>query len=437
VLESGRAVEALHQLPGPNGVTRSWLIYKFPVPDHQGAMPFIGGVAVDVTERQVLEDQFRQSQKMDAVGRLAGGVAHDFNNLLTIIGGYGRMVLDQLPASDRARGSMEQVLNAADRAAVLTSQLLAFSRRQVAQPKLIELNHVVSNLEKMLRRVIGEHISLETSLDPALARVKADSGQVEQVLMNLAINARDAMPQGGTLTIETGNAVLRGIAQVRLSVIDTGVGMDAKTRSHLFEPFFTTKGRGKGTGFGLSTVYGIVKQHGGEIVVDSEPDAGARFHIYLPAAAGQAEAEKKEIPFELSGGNETILLVEDEAGVRRVARDVLRSKGYRVLEAADGQDALRIAESEPGRIHLLVTDMIMPLISGRELAHRIQERDRNIRVIFMSGYTDDVIAYHGDLGTDTDFLQKPFAPEVLARMVRTVLDAGKGAASGAGPRSAR
>jgi CheY-like chemotaxis protein len=366
---------------------------------------------------------------MDAVGRLAGGVAHDFNNLLTIIGGYGRMVLDHLSAGDHARGSMEQVLNAAERAAVLTSQLLAFSRRQAAQPKVIELNHVISNLEKMLRRVIGEHIELRTVFDPALPRVKADAGQVEQVLMNLAINARDAMPQGGTLTIESRGVYRRGVPHVRLSVMDTGVGMDAATRGRLFEPFFTTKGRGKGTGLGLSTVYGIVKQHAGDIAVESEPGGGARFHIHLPAVEGEAEpAAAQEVASAPGRGSETILLVEDDAGVRRVARDTLGGHGYRVLEAAGGQEALGIAEAEAGRIHLLVTDMIMPLMSGRELARRLIERDGSLRVIYMSGYTDDVIAYHGELGRDADFLRKPFAPEALARKVRAVLDGGKGVA---------
>ena len=302
---------------------------------------------------------------------------------------------------------------------------------------------VVSNLEKMLSRVIGEHIELRTVLDPHLCRVKADSGQIEQILMNLAINARDAMPDGGVLTIETAPAPWRRASETldpppsphaRLSVVDTGTGMDAQTRGRIFEPFFTTKGRGKGTGLGLSTVYGIVKQHGGDIVVDSEPGAGARFHLYFPAVAEEAGTEAPAAPVTAPlSGTETILLVEDDAGVRRVARDVLRARGYRVLEAADGPEALRIAEGERGSIDLLLTDMIMPLMSGRELANRLQERDRKVRVVFMSGYTDDVIAYHGDLGPDAAFVQKPFAPEAIARKVREVLDAGKGIAK-ASPR---
>ncbi len=442
VLETGKPLEATVAIPGAEGAPRQWLFYRFPVPESSGLPLYVGAIAVDVTERRLLEEQLRQSQKMDAIGRLAGGVAHDFNNLLTIIGGYGRMILDQLPPGDRARGSMELILNAADRAAVLTSQLLAFSRRQVVQPRLLELNHVVSNLEKMLRRVIGEHIELRTHLDSRLNRIKADSGQIEQILMNLAINARDAMPDGGTLTIETANAGFRRpealeappTPHVRLSVIDSGVGMDPHTKSRIFEPFFTTKGRGKGTGLGLSTVYGIVKQHGGDIVVASQPGAGTSFHIYFPAAPGEGVDEAAEAaPEAASSGSETILLVEDEVGVRRLTRDILRSRGYRVLEAADGHEALRIAEREGGAIQLLLTDMIMPLMGGRELANRIQELYPGVRVVFMSGYTDDVIAYHGDLGSDTTLVQKPFAPDVIARKVREVLDAGKEGALRAGP----
>jgi PAS domain S-box-containing protein len=431
VLENHTVLESFEQIPQPGGL-HTWLIYRFPVPGGDGEDALVGGVGVDVTERRLLEDQLRQSQKMDAIGRLAGGVAHDFNNLLTIIGGYGRMVLDQLAPHDRARGSLELILDAADRAAVLTSQLLAFSRRQVVQPKLLDINHVVSNLEKMLRRVIGEHIVLSTVLDPDVARVKADPGQIEQVLMNLAINARDAMPGGGRLAIETASVAFRKTGDasaaptrhVRLSVADTGEGMDAHTRARVFEPFFTTKGRGKGTGLGLSMVYGIVKQHGGEIVVESEPGAGARFHIYLPAVEEQPNAPAPDGPLqEASQGTETILLVEDEAGVRHLARDILRAAGYRVLEAADGQEAWRIAEGE-ALIHLLLTDLIMPRMGGRELAERLLER-RSLSIIFMSGYTDDVIAYQGELGPDAAFVQKPFAPDALAHKVREVLDAAR------------
>jgi CheY-like chemotaxis protein len=368
---------------------------------------------------------------MEAIGRLAGGVAHDFNNLLTIISGYGRMVLDDLGGRHKLRGRVEEVLNAADRAAILTSQLLAFSRRQVVQPKVLGLNHLISNLEKMLRRVIGEHIELKTLLSPDLGKVKADGGQLEQVIMNLSVNARDAMPKGGILTIETADVSWRKEydapgslrPHVRLSVRDTGIGMDLNTRNHLFEPFFTTKDRGKGTGLGLSTVYGIVKQHGGEIRVESRPGVGTSFHIYLPVAEEAAVAEPGVAGEEVAAkGTETVLLVEDEAGVRQLARTILKQHGYRVLEAADAREAIRLAQHERGPIHLLLTDVIMPLMSGRELVEQIRPLRKEMRVIYMSGYTGDVLAYRGDLGPDINFLQKPFAPEALAKKVRDALE---------------
>ena len=430
VLESNAPIEVMEPCV-QDGEMHYWLLYKFPIPDSEGRTALVGGIGIDITERRQLEEQLRQSQKMEAIGRLAGGVAHDFNNLLTIISGYGRMVLDDLAPKHRSRARVEEVLNAADRAAILTSQLLAFSRRQVVQPKALELNHLISNLEKMLRRVIGEHIELVTSLSPDLRRVKADGGQIEQVIMNLAVNARDAMPQGGKLTIETRNVFFSresglsdaGGLYAVLAVSDTGVGMDAHAKTHLFEPFFTTKGRGKGTGLGLSTVYGIVKQHGGEIRVESSPGAGATFDIYFPVAEESAEqveviGRRATAPM----GTETILLVEDEAGVREFARETLKRSGYRVLEAGDAQEALRLAQQEKGPIHLLLTDVIMPLVSGRELAEQIKEMREGTRVVYMSGYTDDVLAYRGDLGEDIDFLQKPFAPDVLARKVREVLE---------------
>jgi two-component system cell cycle sensor histidine kinase/response regulator CckA len=431
VLESNFPVEVIETAPH-EGEIHSWLVYKFPIPDSEGRMALVGGIGIDITERRQLEEQLRQSQKMEAIGRLAGGVAHDFNNLLTIISGYGRMVLDDIGAKHRSRVRVEEVLNAADRAAILTSQLLAFSRRQVVQPKVLELNHLISNLEKMLRRVIGEHIELVTNLSADLRRVKADAGQLEQVIMNLAVNARDAMPEGGKLTIETKNVFFRkeadlpdtaGSLYVMLTVTDTGVGMDNQTRTHLFEPFFTTKERGKGTGLGLSTVYGIVKQHGGEIRVESQLSAGAAFHIYFPVS--EESSEPAEVSRRMDAapvGTETILLVEDEAGVREFACETLKRGGYRVLEAADAQDAVILAEQEKGPIHLLLTDVIMPLVSGRELAEQIKSLREGIRVIYMSGYTDDVLAYRGDLGPDIDFLQKPFGPDVLARKIREVLE---------------
>ncbi len=431
VIASGAPLEVVEPCP-LGSQTHYWLLYKFPIPDRTGRTAFLGGIGIDITERRLLEDQLRQSQKMEAIGRLAGGVAHDFNNLLTIISGYGRMVLDELTPRHKLRGRVEEVLNAADRAAILTSQLLAFSRRQVVQPKPIELNHLISNLEKMLRRVIGEYIELRTVLSPDLGQVKADGGQLEQVIMNLAVNSRDAMPEGGILVIETDNVLWRKEVDVpdapprmyvRLSVRDTGIGMDAHTRNHLFEPFFTTKERGKGTGLGLSTVYGIVKQHGGEIRVESLPGAGATFDIYLPMTEGAGSIESlTPLPVAPSKGTETVLLVEDEAGVRQLARQILKQHGYRVLEAADAKEALRLASQERGPIHLLLTDVIMPLMSGRELVEQIRPLRKEMRVIYMSGYTDDVLAYRGDLGPDINFLQKPFAPEALTKKVRDVLE---------------
>jgi PAS domain S-box-containing protein len=415
-----------------HGQTHQWLLYKFPIPDRTGRTAFIGGVGIDITERRQLEEQLRQSQKMEAIGRLAGGVAHDFNNLLTIISGYGRMVLDDLPTRSRLRGRVEEVLNAADRAAILTSQLLAFSRRQVVQPRVLELNHLISNLEKMLRRVIGEYIELRTVLPADLGKVKVDSGQMEQVIMNLSVNARDAMPEGGVLMITTSNAILRKETDppdappqryVKLSVCDTGVGMDANTRNHLFEPFFTTKDRGKGTGLGLSTVYGIVRQNGGDIRVESSPGAGTTFDIYLPSVDEvAAPAATVHTLQPAAKGTETVLLVEDEMGVRQLARQILKQYGYRVLVAADAKEAIRLTQQERGPIHLLLTDVIMPLMSGRELVEQLKQALPDLRVIYMSGYTDDVLAYRGDLGSDINFLQKPFAPEALTKIVREVLE---------------
>ncbi len=386
----------------------------------------------DVTERKHLEEQLRQSQKMEALGRLAGGVAHDFNNLLTIIGGYSQMLLSGVRARDPARRDLESIAEAANRASALTRQLLAFSRRQVVQPKVLDLNRLIARMHRMLRPVIGEDIELRLNLQRNLGRVKADPGQLEQVVMNLVVNARDALPQGGWITIETREIVLTADAApvalpagtyVALAVSDSGEGIDAETLPHVFEPFFTTKLRGKGSGLGLSTVYGIVKQSGGEIQVSSEVGQGSTFRIYLPVF--RAPAKRREIraaPVRAATGEETILLVEDEAGVRRLAREMLLRQGYTVLEAASGPDALELWSQHGGAIDLLVTDVVMPQMSGRELAERLREARPDLKVLYMSGYTNDVIARHGVLEAEVAFLQKPFAAESLGRKVRTVLD---------------
>ena len=388
----------------------------------------------DVTEQRRLQQQLVQSQKMEAVGRLAGGIAHDFNNLLTVITSYSDLLLQDLGADDPKREDVEQVRKAAEGAAALTRQLLAFSRQQVLAPRVVSLSVVVQGVEKMLRRVIGEDVDLVTALDPDVGSVKADVGQLEQVLMNLAVNARDAMPAGGKLTIETANvehgpdsAREREAAPVRrcvmLAVSDTGIGMDEATKARIFEPFFTTKEAGKGTGLGLATVYGIVQQSGGFIWVYSEPGHGTTFKIYLPQVDAPLEGRTAgAAPGDLPRGTETVLLVEDAAAVRAVTRQVLERQGYTVLEAANGGAALQTAASHPGPIHLLLTDVVMPGLSGRQLADQLARLRPDARVLYASGYTDDAVVRHGVLEAGISYLQKPFTAESLARKVREVLD---------------
>jgi PAS domain S-box-containing protein len=391
-------------------------------------------IAEDVTERHALEEQLRQSQKMEAVGRLAGGVAHDFNNLLTVIKGYSELMLDELESADPMRAEVEEIQRAADRAAALTRQLLAFSRQQVLAPKVIDLNTVVGNMDKLLKRLLGEDVDLFTVLDSRIGTVRADPGQVEQVIMNLAVNARDAMPKGGKLTVETMNVTLdEGYARehatvkpgnyVMIAVSDNGIGMDAVTRSHVFEPFFTTKELGKGTGLGLSTVYGIVKQSGGYIWVYSEVGLGTTFKVYLPRVDAAAEVIKPAAAADPHRGHETVLLVEDEDGVRALIRQVLHRNGYTVLQASHGGEALLLCERHEGKIDLLLTDVVLTQMSGTELAQRLLKIRPDMRVLYMSGYTDEAIVQHGVLSPGTSFVQKPFTNEFLARKVREVLDA--------------
>jgi PAS domain S-box-containing protein len=388
----------------------------------------------DVTEQRRLQQQVLQSQKMEAVGRLAGGIAHDFNNLLTVITSYSDLLLEDLGKDDPKRDDVEQVRKAAEGAASLTRQLLAFSRQQVLAPRVVSLNAVVDSLQKILRRVIGEDVELATALAPDLGAVKADVGQLEQVLMNLTVNARDAMPTGGKLTIETANVehdpayarAREGAAVSRfvmLAVTDTGVGMDEATKARIFEPFFTTKEAGKGTGLGLATVYGIVNQSGGFIWVYSEPGNGTSFKIYLPRVDAPAEGVKAAGSVSVPRGTETVLLVEDAAAVRAVAKQVLQRQGYTVLEAPHGEAALHLAQKHRGRIHLLLTDVVMPVLSGRRLAEQLAPLRPDMKVLYASGYTDDSVVRHGILESGTAYLQKPFTPDSLARKVREVLDA--------------
>ncbi|HXU11833.1 MAG TPA: ATP-binding protein, partial [Candidatus Binatia bacterium] len=391
------------------------------------------GVATDITERKMLEAQLRQAQKMEAVGRLAGGVAHDFNNLLSVILGYGNLLLMDPDRRDADRKGLEEICKAAERAGGLTRQLLAFSRKQVLVPEIFDLRDSVQDIAKMLGRLIGEDVELSLSFAKEACRVRADRGQIDQVITNLAVNSRDAMPQGGKLTVEVRHAdftepMVHDRARIEpgpyvlLAVSDSGVGMNAETQSHVFEPFYTTKGPGEGTGLGLATVYGIVKQSGGYIWLYSEPGEGTTFKIYLPRTEGQAGTAVPVQGASLPGGSETILLVEDDEAVRGLAQLILEERGYRVLAASGGEEAERLVAGWEGPIHLLLSDVIMPGMNGREVADRLCPRRPEMRTIFMSGYTGDAVLRRGIVAEDSDFIQKPFTPTILAVKVRQVLD---------------
>jgi two-component system, cell cycle sensor histidine kinase and response regulator CckA len=430
----GTDLEVEFRVAWPDGDTH-WLAARGRVLRDETDRPVrVLGIGTDISDRKSLEAQLHQAQKLEAVGLLAGGIAHDFNNILSVILSYSEFLLQQVGSTSPFRGDLEEIHKAGKRAADLTRQVLAFSRQQVLAPKILDLNDVLVIVSNMLTRVLGEDIELETLLAKDLGKVKADPGQIEQVIVNLVVNARDAMPRGGKVTIETSNvrlddadaAVHVGVTpgrHVMIAVSDTGVGMDKITQSRIFEPFFTTKERGKGSGLGLSTVFGIVQQSGGTIWVYSEPNVGTTFKVYLPRAPDQASSPSVgSTRPPRSHGGETILLVEDDDQVRAVASSILKDAGYRVFQAGTPAEAFALCAEHGDEIDLLLTDVVMPKMSGRQLAEQIVALRANVKVLFMSGYTDDAIVRHGVLDSGVAFLQKPLTPSALTRRIREVLD---------------
>jgi two-component system, cell cycle sensor histidine kinase and response regulator CckA len=431
----GRAPEyALEfRLRHKNGTYRWMYTRGVVLSDASGRQTHMIGCHLDITERRQLEERYRQSQKMQAIGQLAGGIAHDFNNLIVVINGYAELVAQELGPSHRSQGDLDHIRVAAASAANLTRQLLAFGRRQILQVQVLDLNQVLRRMQGLVERAIGEHITLVMNLG-AGRRVTADPGQIEQVIINLAVNARDAMPHGGRLLIETADAVLdpgdvernRGMRageHVLITVTDTGTGMDEETRAHLFEPFFTTKGEGRGTGLGLATVYGIVKQSGGSIWVYSEPGRGSVFKIYLPVASAAIEPPPASTEYQDIRGTETVLVLEDQPEVRAMIEATLRRYGYSVIVAGNGREGLDVARAYPEHIHLMLADMVLPVIGGREVARQLCAERASLRVLYMSGYTEDAIHHHGVLEAGLAFIQKPFTADALVRKIREVLDA--------------
>ncbi len=415
------------------GNPRWYLTTKVPLRDADGSAIGSIGVLKDITSRKRLEEQLRQGQKMEAIGQLAGGIAHDFNNLLSVVLSYADLIMSDLKGDDPIRADVAEIRQAGTRAAELTRQLLMFSRQQVVAPKVLDLNEVLTSVDKMLRRLLGEDVTLTSVMGASLGHIHADPGSIEQVIMNLAVNARDAMPVGGKLTMETANVTIDEVsaaehagarpgAYVMLSMTDTGTGMDKPTLARIFDPFFTTKELGKGTGLGLSTVFGIVQQCGGSIWVYSEPGLGTTFKIYLPRVDSDLAPGRAASSATMPHGSETILLVEDDDQVRAVACDILARHGYEVLVAPTAAAAIVLAEERAGPIHLLLSDVVMPEMSGPALAKRLERTRPSMKVLCMSGYTDDAAVRHGVIAAELDYLQKPITIETLTHKVREVLD---------------